>query len=172
MSSTSPVWPVISSLPWSCSSSPPASGVPCRRRRDSPYTSEERFLRSCQDTMAHPPLPADRDVDDQPQRHQEGERRLAHPLSRRSRRASTAVVAAPRVSVTGFEVRARVPLRSRSLLLSAFLTPTFALYGLFIFWPLVQVMWLALQRWDGYGPQTFIGLGNIASLASDSLFRT
>ncbi|MGH2443799.1 MAG: ABC transporter permease subunit, partial [Chloroflexota bacterium] len=52
------------------------------------------------------------------------------------------------------------------------LTPALAIYGLFVLWPLIQVVWLALQRWDGYGPQSFVGLGNFGSLFRDSLFRT
>jgi ABC-type sugar transport system permease subunit len=50
--------------------------------------------------------------------------------------------------------------------------PAFALYGLFLFWPMLDVGWLALQRWNGYGPRTFIGLANFGALLGDPLFRT
>ena len=64
--------------------------------------------------------------------------------------------------------------RQRELLLAAsvFLAPGCALYGLFVLWPLLQTGWLALQRWNGYGPQTFVGLANFADLAGDAVFRT
>lgn len=45
------------------------------------------------------------------------------------------------------------------------------LYGLFVLWPLLQIGWLALQRWDGYGPQEFVGLRNVADLWNDPSFR-
>jgi multiple sugar transport system permease protein len=50
--------------------------------------------------------------------------------------------------------------------------PALALYLLFVLWPLAQVIWIGLQRWDGYGPQVFIGLGNVSELAGDTVFRT
>jgi raffinose/stachyose/melibiose transport system permease protein len=50
--------------------------------------------------------------------------------------------------------------------------PALALYALFVLWPLIQVGWIALQRWNGYGPQVFIGLANFADLAGDAVFRT
>src|SRR6266567_3636198 len=53
----------------------------------------------------------------------------------------------------------------------AYLAPAIGLYALFVLWPLVQIGWISLQRWDGYGPQTFIGLQNFSSLWSDSVFR-
>jgi ABC-type sugar transport system permease subunit len=52
-----------------------------------------------------------------------------------------------------------------------FLAPALALYGLFVLWPLLQVVWLSLQRWNGYGPQTWIGAGNYATLFGDGVFR-
>jgi len=52
------------------------------------------------------------------------------------------------------------------------MAPGMALYGLFVLWPLVQVCRLAFFRWNGYGPQTFVGLGNVRSLLGDGSFRT
>jgi multiple sugar transport system permease protein len=51
------------------------------------------------------------------------------------------------------------------------LGPAMALYGLFVLWPLLQVGWIALHHWDGYGPQVFVGLANIPDLAGDAVFR-
>ncbi|MDQ2745610.1 MAG: ABC transporter permease subunit, partial [Chloroflexota bacterium] len=53
-----------------------------------------------------------------------------------------------------------------------YLTPALALYSLFVLWPVVQLFWLALQRWNGYGPRHFVGLANLGALMSDPLFRT
>lgn len=55
---------------------------------------------------------------------------------------------------------------------SGFILPALALYGLFVLWPLGQVGWLSLQHWNGYGPQTFIGLNNFTDLWGDAVFRT
>jgi raffinose/stachyose/melibiose transport system permease protein len=52
-----------------------------------------------------------------------------------------------------------------------YLAPALVLYGSFVLWPVIDVCWLALQRWNGYGPQTFVGLGNVGNLLGDSLFR-
>jgi raffinose/stachyose/melibiose transport system permease protein len=53
-----------------------------------------------------------------------------------------------------------------------YLAPALGLYGLFVLWPLLRSVWLALQRWNGYGPETFIGLRNVADLWADPVFRT
>ncbi|HEX6510279.1 MAG TPA: ABC transporter permease subunit [Chloroflexota bacterium] len=53
-----------------------------------------------------------------------------------------------------------------------YLAPALALYGLFLLWPIVEVVWLSFQQWDGYGPQTWIGGGNFATLFADPVFRT
>lgn len=52
----------------------------------------------------------------------------------------------------------------------AYLTPALVLYGLFVLWPLAQVVWLAFHRWDGYGPQTWIGGTNFELLSGDPIF--
>jgi len=51
-------------------------------------------------------------------------------------------------------------------------TPALTLYVLFVLWPLLHSAWLALQEWDGYGPQRFVGLRNFGDLAADPVFRT
>lgn len=65
-----------------------------------------------------------------------------------------------------------VGLRSIDLGILPYILPAGILYGLFLLWPMVQLLWLSLQRWDGYGPQRFIGLANFGNLAGDSFFRT
>jgi len=53
-----------------------------------------------------------------------------------------------------------------------YLLPATVISGIFLFWPLAQVGWLALQRWNGYGPQRFVGLGNFVGLWGDEVFRS
>ena len=53
-----------------------------------------------------------------------------------------------------------------------YVLPATVISGVFLFWPLAQVGWLALQRWNGYGPQTFVGLGNFVGLWDDGVFRS
>lgn len=62
-------------------------------------------------------------------------------------------------------------MRPRLVGMIEFLAPGLALYSLFVLWPLVQVCRLALYRWNGYGPQSFVGLENFSSLLNDPLFR-
>jgi raffinose/stachyose/melibiose transport system permease protein len=52
-----------------------------------------------------------------------------------------------------------------------FLLPALVVVALFTLYPLVDILRLSLYRWDGYGPQHFIGLGNLRALAADSAFR-
>jgi raffinose/stachyose/melibiose transport system permease protein len=54
---------------------------------------------------------------------------------------------------------------------AAYFTPALTVYSVFVLWPIVQTVWLALQRWNGYGPQTFIGLQNFTNLLADPIFR-
>lgn len=53
-----------------------------------------------------------------------------------------------------------------------FLLPALALYGLFVLWPVLELIRLSLYRWSGFGAQTWIGLTNFATLWNDSQFRT
>src|ERR1700737_1813337 len=53
-----------------------------------------------------------------------------------------------------------------------FLLPALGFYALLVLWPLLETGWLSLQQWDGYGPQTFVGLRNFADLFQDAAFQT
>jgi raffinose/stachyose/melibiose transport system permease protein len=68
--------------------------------------------------------------------------------------------------------RARWPAAAwlRRLARAGYLLPAFAVYGVFVLWPLLRVLWLSLQRWDGYGTPTFIGLSNYATLVAEPGF--
>ena len=54
---------------------------------------------------------------------------------------------------------------------SLFVLPALLAVALFTLYPLLEVVRLAFYRWDGYGTQTFIGLGNIRFLASNDVTR-
>ncbi len=57
-----------------------------------------------------------------------------------------------------------------SLTAYAFLTPNILLLGVFVFVPLVGAIWISLERTNGFGAGTFIGLGNYTRLFGDPLF--
>ena len=52
----------------------------------------------------------------------------------------------------------------------AFLTPNMLLLAVFVLLPLVGALWISLQRTNGFGAGTFIGLDNYTRLFSDPLF--
>jgi len=52
------------------------------------------------------------------------------------------------------------------------LAPAFALFALFVLWPVLQSLWLSLHDWDGVGQKRFVGLGNYAELFEDPVFWT
>lgn len=52
----------------------------------------------------------------------------------------------------------------------AFVAPSVVLLGLFVLVPLVGALVLSLQRTNGFGAGTFVGLDNYARLAADPLF--
>ena len=52
----------------------------------------------------------------------------------------------------------------------AFVTPLLALLGVFVFLPLAAAVVISLQRTNGFGAGTFIGLDNYTQLARDPLF--
>ncbi|GAA2008322.1 sugar ABC transporter permease [Nakamurella flavida] len=52
----------------------------------------------------------------------------------------------------------------------AFLTPTLILLGVFVLLPLGGAVVTSLQRTNGFGSGSFVGLDNYARLATDSLF--
>jgi raffinose/stachyose/melibiose transport system permease protein len=53
-----------------------------------------------------------------------------------------------------------------------FLGPPFIVMALFVLWPVVFLAYLSLQRWDGLGPSTFVGLTNYAQALADERFWT
>ena len=52
----------------------------------------------------------------------------------------------------------------------AFLTPNLLLLSVFVLIPLAGALWISLERTDGFGAGTFIGLGNYTRLFGDPLF--
>ena len=62
--------------------------------------------------------------------------------------------------------------RRRSLNAGLYVAPALLLYGLFLLWPLVQVVWLSFHQWSGYGAQIWIGGQNFTTLLADPVFRT
>ncbi|PZR98344.1 MAG: hypothetical protein DLM70_17510, partial [Chloroflexi bacterium] len=55
---------------------------------------------------------------------------------------------------------------------AAFLSPALGVFGLFVLWPVLQVFWLALHHWDGYGPLRWAGMSNLGALWNDPQFHT
>jgi raffinose/stachyose/melibiose transport system permease protein len=89
-------------------------------------------------------------------------------------RASTASTndLAGALTPTPDSVQGRTRRHNRSIGSGIYVAPAFGLYGLFLLWPLIQVAWLALHQWNGYGPQIWIGGENFATLLADPVFRT
>lgn len=75
--------------------------------------------------------------------------------------------AVPRVSTASSR---RLP--SEPLLAAALLLPAAALYGLFLLWPMAEVVWFSLFHWTGYGPKAFAGLSNYVALWNDVPFHS
>ncbi|KAB1438157.1 carbohydrate ABC transporter permease [Candidatus Galacturonibacter soehngenii] len=50
------------------------------------------------------------------------------------------------------------------------LLPTIAIFGVFLFYPAVNGLWISFTKWDGINPQKFIGLKNYVDLLSDESF--
>lgn len=50
------------------------------------------------------------------------------------------------------------------------LAPTLIIFGLFLFYPALNGVWISLTKWDGVNPQKFVGLQNYVKLASDRAF--
>jgi raffinose/stachyose/melibiose transport system permease protein len=73
---------------------------------------------------------------------------------------------------TPHSVKAHARRHHRSIGVGMYIGPALALYGLFLLWPLVQVVWLSLHQWNGYGPQIWIGGENFMILLADPVFRT
>jgi raffinose/stachyose/melibiose transport system permease protein len=51
-----------------------------------------------------------------------------------------------------------------------FLGPPFTVMALFVLWPVAYLAYLSLQRWDGLGPSTFVGLANYGRALGDDRF--
>jgi ABC-type sugar transport system permease subunit len=63
-------------------------------------------------------------------------------------------------------------LRRRQILRAyAFIAPSTLIMGLFVLWPLVSSARLSLEKSSGFGPTTFVGLGNYRTVFGDSVFR-
>lgn len=59
--------------------------------------------------------------------------------------------------------------RQRAALL--FVLPAFLVYALFMIYPFIQSIYLAMTRWNGADPvKEFVGLGNFQELVRDSIF--
>jgi alpha-1,4-digalacturonate transport system permease protein len=50
------------------------------------------------------------------------------------------------------------------------LLPTIIIFGLYLFYPAVNGLWISFTKWDGVNPQQFIGLKNYIKLFSDQSF--
>lgn len=51
------------------------------------------------------------------------------------------------------------------------LAPTLVIFGLFLFFPALNGVWISLTKWDGINPQIFVGLKNYMDLLEDKNFR-
>jgi len=58
----------------------------------------------------------------------------------------------------------------RGLALACYALPAAAVYGLFVLWPLLRVLWLSFQTWDGYSAPIPAGLANYRALLDDPGF--
>jgi multiple sugar transport system permease protein len=70
----------------------------------------------------------------------------------------------------GVSRRSGSRVRRESLTAYAFVSPLMALLALFVFLPLVAAVVYSLQRTNGFGAGTFIGLDNYTRLARDPVF--
>ena len=50
------------------------------------------------------------------------------------------------------------------------LAPTLLVFGVFLFYPALNGVWISLTKWDGVNPQKFIGFQNYLKLAADKNF--
>lgn len=60
----------------------------------------------------------------------------------------------------------------RRLAFAGYVLPAGAVYGLFVLWPLLRVVWLSFTHWDGYTTPTPAGLSNYGALLTDPGFQT
>ncbi|MVT00835.1 carbohydrate ABC transporter permease [Devosia marina] len=63
-------------------------------------------------------------------------------------------------------------LRKHQLIIApvAFITPAFAMFSLFVIYPIIQSIGLSFVEWQGIGPQTWVGLDNYRELLGDPVF--
>jgi raffinose/stachyose/melibiose transport system permease protein len=73
-------------------------------------------------------------------------------------------------ALTARALTVAVPLRR--LTPALYVLPATIVYGAFVLWPLLRIIWLSFERWDGYGIPTFIGAANYGNLFSDPGFAT
>lgn len=52
----------------------------------------------------------------------------------------------------------------------AFIAPAFAMFSLFVIYPIIQSIGLSFVEWQGIGPQTWVGLDNYRELLGDPVF--
>jgi len=52
-----------------------------------------------------------------------------------------------------------------------FVLPTLALFLAFVGWPIVQTIYLSLNKWSGFGDKTFVGLDNYTRMVGDPTAR-
>ncbi len=52
------------------------------------------------------------------------------------------------------------------------LIPAMAIFGLFLFFPALNGLWISFTKWDGLNPQVFVGLKNYIKLIGDEAFLT
>ena len=50
------------------------------------------------------------------------------------------------------------------------LAPTLLIFGVFLFYPALNGVWISLTKWDGVNPQKFISFQNYLKLAADQKF--
>ena len=53
-----------------------------------------------------------------------------------------------------------------------FIAPAFAMFSLFVIYPIVQSIGLSFTEWQGIGPKTWVGLENYRTLFDDPVFWT
>jgi raffinose/stachyose/melibiose transport system permease protein len=56
--------------------------------------------------------------------------------------------------------RLRRPAQRSGWVAAAYLAPVVAIYGLFVFYPVLYAFYLSLMKWDGLGAKTYVGLAN------------
>ncbi|WP_220447234.1 carbohydrate ABC transporter permease [Nonomuraea deserti] len=51
-----------------------------------------------------------------------------------------------------------------------FAAPAVAVFAVFMFWPLIRVVWLSFQQTRGFGIAKWVGLGNYQDILADTVF--